>query len=84
MSEIKAAIFDLDGTLLDNNEVHFKAWKKYLKDSGMEISDEDFKENISGRIQKRKMTTIILLNIRGFLWAFFHFNLVNLHTSLMH
>jgi beta-phosphoglucomutase len=52
MSEIIAVIFDLDGTLLDNNEVHFKAWKKYLKDSGMEISDEDFKKNISGRTNK--------------------------------
>ena len=49
MSELKAVLFDLDGTLLDNNEVHFKAWKKYLKDNGKEISDEDFKENISGR-----------------------------------
>lgn len=52
MSEIKAVIFDLDGTLLDNNDVHFKAWKKYLKDNGMEISDEDFKKNISGRTNK--------------------------------
>jgi beta-phosphoglucomutase len=52
MSGIKAVIFDLDGTLLDNNEVHLKAWKKYLQDSGMEISDEDFKKNISGRTNK--------------------------------
>ncbi|HEX8460017.1 MAG TPA: HAD family phosphatase [Segetibacter sp.] len=49
MSELKAVLFDLDGTLLDNNEVHHKAWKKYLKDNDKEISDEDFKENISGR-----------------------------------
>jgi len=49
MSEIKAVIFDLDGTILDNNEFHLKAWKKYLKDNGMEISDEDFKKYISGR-----------------------------------
>lgn len=49
MGGLKAALFDLDGTMLDNNEVHYKAWKKYLKDSGMDISDEDFKKNISGR-----------------------------------
>jgi len=49
MAELKAILFDLDGTLLDNNEVHYNAWKKYLKDNGKEISDEDFKENISGR-----------------------------------
>ncbi|MEJ7682745.1 MAG: HAD family phosphatase [Segetibacter sp.] len=52
MTEIKAIIFDLDGTLLDNNEVHLKAWKKYLKESQMEISDEDFKKYISGRTNK--------------------------------
>lgn len=52
MSEIKAVIFDLDGTLLDNNEVHFKAWKKYLKESRMEISDQDFKKYVSGRTNK--------------------------------
>ena len=52
MSEVKAAIFDLDGTLLDNNKVHLDAWKKYLKDNGMEISDEDFKKNISGRTNR--------------------------------
>ncbi len=52
MSELKAIIFDLDGTLLDNNEVHLKAWKKYLKESQMEISDEDFKKYISGRTNK--------------------------------
>lgn len=64
MSEIKAVIFDLDGTLLDNNDVHFKAWKQYLKENKKEISDEEFKENISGRTNKdavehiyqRKMT----------------------------
>src|SRR4051794_34324133 len=52
MSEVKAVLFDLDGTLLDNNEMHLKAWKKYLKDNGKEISDDDYKENISGRTNK--------------------------------
>jgi beta-phosphoglucomutase len=52
MSELKAVLFDLDGTLLDNNEFHLKAWKQYLEESGKKISDEDFKENISGRTNK--------------------------------
>lgn len=64
MTDLKAVLFDLDGTLVDNNEVHYKAWKKYLHNEGIEISDEDFKENISGRtnmdavehIYKRKMS----------------------------
>ena len=52
MCEMKAVIFDLDGTLLDNNDVHLKAWKQYLKENEKDISDEDFKENISGRTNK--------------------------------
>src|SRR4028118_417979 len=52
MCEIKAVIFDLDGTLLDNNDVHLKAWKQYLKENNKQIPDEDFKENISGRTNK--------------------------------
>lgn len=40
------------GTLLDNNEYHLKSWKQYLKENGKEISDEDYKENISGRTNK--------------------------------
>jgi beta-phosphoglucomutase len=26
----EAVIFDLDGTLLDNNPYHLQSWKKYL------------------------------------------------------
>lgn len=64
MGKLQAVIFDLDGTLLDNNEVHLKSWKQYLKENGKEVTDEDFKKNISGRTNKdatehiygRKMT----------------------------
>ena len=49
MSELKAVLFDIDGTLLDNNEFHKKAWMEYLKKEGKDISDEDFKDKISGR-----------------------------------
>ena len=52
MNKLNAVIFDLDGTLLDNNDFHLKSWKLYLKQMGMEISDEDYKANISGRTNK--------------------------------
>ncbi len=45
----KAVIFDLDGTLLDNNSYHIKTWKKYLEKSGRNISDEEFNANFNGR-----------------------------------
>ncbi|HEX8460785.1 MAG TPA: HAD family phosphatase [Segetibacter sp.] len=64
MGELKAVLFDLDGTLLDNNQVHLDAWKQYLKDNEIELSDEEYKEKISGRtnldavkqIYKKEMT----------------------------
>ena len=49
---IKAAIFDLDGTMLDNNPYHLNAWKKYLEDKGRKISDEEYNANINGRTNK--------------------------------
>jgi beta-phosphoglucomutase family hydrolase len=49
MNELKAVLFDIDGTLLDNNDFHKKAWMEYLKGEGKEISDEEFKDKISGR-----------------------------------
>lgn len=49
---IRAAIFDLDGTLIDNNPYHLKAWKKYLQVKKIEISDEDYRKHINGRTNK--------------------------------
>jgi beta-phosphoglucomutase len=62
--ETKAVIFDLDGTLLDNNSYHLKSWLEYLKSIGRDISKEEYNANINGRtnkdviqyIYKRKMS----------------------------
>lgn len=50
--DTKAVIFDLDGTLLDNNSYHRKSWVEYLKNMGREISEEEFNKNINGRTNK--------------------------------
>jgi beta-phosphoglucomutase family hydrolase len=49
---IKAVIFDLDGTMLDNNSFHLKTWVQYLKNMGRDISEEEYKANINGRTNK--------------------------------
>ena len=62
--DVRAAIFDLDGTLIDNNAFHLKTWKIYLEKIGMDISEEAYRKNINGRTNKdaleyiynRKMT----------------------------
>lgn len=48
----KAVIFDLDGTILDNNAFHLKSWKEYLRRINREISDEDYNTNINGRTNR--------------------------------
>jgi beta-phosphoglucomutase len=47
-----AVIFDLDGTILDNNAFHLKSWKEYLRRINREMSDEDYNKNINGRTNR--------------------------------
>ena len=50
--EVKAVIFDLDGTLIDNNSFHLKSWIEYLKKIGRNISEEEYNLNFNGRTNK--------------------------------
>src|SRR5688572_3690245 len=47
-----AVIFDLDGTILDNNAFHLKSWKQYLSQIGREMTDEEYNEKINGRTNR--------------------------------
>ena len=53
--DIKAAIFDLDGTLIDNNHYHMLTWKKYLERMGRTFSMEEFNANMNGRTNKNSL-----------------------------
>lgn len=50
--QVKAVIFDLDGTLLDNNSFHRKTWEKYLDNIGRHISEQEFNTHLNGRTNK--------------------------------
>ena len=50
--DVKAVIFDLDGTLIDNNEYHLQSWIQYLKNQDREISEEEYKARVNGRTNK--------------------------------
>jgi beta-phosphoglucomutase-like phosphatase (HAD superfamily) len=45
-------LFDLDGTLVDSDPIHFEAWQKILADANVKqsIDREFFDKHISGRI----------------------------------
>ncbi len=44
--KVKAVIFDLDGTLIDNNSYHRKTWEKYLNSKGRSISTAEFNAHL--------------------------------------
>ncbi|MFY0687494.1 MAG: HAD family phosphatase [Cyclobacteriaceae bacterium] len=45
---MKAAIFDMDGTMVDNMNVHHKAWQKKLSQYGMDLTFDEVKEKVHG------------------------------------
>ena len=49
---IKAVIFDLDGTMINNNAFHLASWRQYLQELGITITEEEYRLNINGRTNK--------------------------------
>ncbi|MFP4465537.1 MAG: HAD family hydrolase [Candidatus Goldiibacteriota bacterium] len=46
--EFKAAIFDVDGVIVDTAHIHHKSWREVLKKYGVNFTFEDFKSTIDG------------------------------------
>ncbi len=46
--DFKAAIFDLDGVIVNTVPLHFKAWQKMFKEYGRDFTFEDYKEKVDG------------------------------------
>jgi beta-phosphoglucomutase len=47
-NEFKAAIFDLDGVIVDTVPLHFKAWKQMFEEYGKKFTFSDYKEKVDG------------------------------------
>lgn len=47
---LKAILFDLDGTLVNTDPLHYQTWQEILRDYGMEIDRTFYKSKISGRL----------------------------------
>ncbi len=48
MDKFEAAIFDLDGVIVNTVPLHFKAWKKMFSEYGKEFTFEDYKKKVDG------------------------------------
>ncbi len=52
MIKPEGIVFDLDGTLVDNNSYHIEAWKEFYKKIDKQFSHDEYMRNINGRISK--------------------------------
>lgn len=43
-----ALIFDMDGTMIDNMQYHYQAWRVFLKEHNLELNDEELRDEIRG------------------------------------
>lgn len=48
----QAVIFDLDGTLIDNNPYHIQAFREFYQKIGKPFSLEEYKQHINGRMNR--------------------------------
>ena len=46
--KFEAAIFDLDGVIVNTVPLHFKAWEKMFYEYGKEFTFEDYKQKVDG------------------------------------
>lgn len=49
LNNFEAVIFDMDGTMIDNTSFHKKAWIEFAEKMGIHLTDEDYRNKISGK-----------------------------------
>lgn len=53
-----AALFDMDGVLIDNTSFHVNAWLQFAQKHGRLLTKEQYVENINGRISADAMAYV--------------------------
>jgi HAD superfamily hydrolase (TIGR01509 family) len=56
---LTAILFDLDGTLVNTDPIHFLAWQKMLSRYGMDIDEVFYKSRISGGLNPEILADIL-------------------------
>ncbi|NHC33860.1 HAD family hydrolase [Scytonema millei] len=47
---LAAILYDLDGTIVNTDPLHFRVWQALLQEHGIEIDEEFYKNRMSGRL----------------------------------
>ncbi|MBD2214020.1 HAD-IA family hydrolase [Nostoc linckia FACHB-104] len=68
---LSAILFDLDGTIVNTDPIHYLAWKQKLADYGLEIDETFYKSRISGRLNPEIVKDILpqLSDVEGLKFA---------------
>ncbi len=74
---IKAALFDLDGVIVDTAKYHFLAWQRLANELGFNFSEKD-NERLKGVSRMRSLE--ILLEVGGLLGSFSESEMVEMTT----
>ena len=61
---IKAAIFDLDGVIVNTVPLHFKAWKQMFEEAGHSFTMQDYLEKVDGK-PRLEGAAAILTDLKG-------------------
>ena len=56
---LSAILFDLDGTLVNTNGLHFETWKEALSSLGINIDRAFYNHNMSGRTNEEIVKDIL-------------------------
>ncbi|MDZ8186168.1 MAG: HAD-IA family hydrolase [Nostoc sp. ChiSLP02] len=56
---LAAILFDLDGTIVNSDPIHYRAWKEMLSNFAIEIDEAFYKSRISGRLNPEIVRDIL-------------------------
>ncbi len=56
---LAAILFDLDGTIVNTDPIHYIAWQEMLRNYGIEIDEKFYKARISGRLNPEIVKDIL-------------------------
>ncbi|OUL26217.1 hydrolase [Nostoc sp. RF31YmG] len=56
---LSAILFDLDGTIVNTDPIHYQAWQQKLGNYGIEIDETFYKSRISGRLNPEIVKDIL-------------------------